>query len=249
MLKLIEKNIREDLNLNPLWKPGVTPIIDLRTFMFCVSEDVNGEKAKKIFYQYENDFNLNKEKYITTSPILQMKKAYDFLSFAQKEMNAIDNKKILAYECSGFSYSAISEAILNDNIRKNYDILQVGTMELYGRYLHNIAVLIPKGIKLTHNNQLPKGSLIIDPWARALGYPPETTLGVSPDKFEFKARLYPIKVNYNSAEEIDFEKSVKKFLADFRDDDFKDFTQKRAIIMGTVEDKEVIIEQTRTFNR
>lgn len=248
MFKQIEKNIREALDFNPLWKPGIIPIIDLRSFILCVSEDEEGEKAKKIFNQYEVDFNENKQKYLTFSPFLKMNHADDFLQFAQKEINAIENNKILAYECSKFSYSAICDAMLNDQVRKYYYILQVGTMELDGRYLHNIAVLILKGTKLINNYQLPKGSLIIDPWARALGYPSEKTLGVSPEKFEFKTRLYPIKINYNSADEKDFEIIVQKFLSAFKDDDFNDLKQKRALILGTVEDKQVSIESTRIFS-
>jgi hypothetical protein len=224
----LEKKIKQLLNDNPLWKPGTTPVTDLRSFLYLLPKDENneltieGKKAFDLFKEYEKNFDETKngifKKYEKVNPFLNMNNALAFLKNVEKEIKLIENNKTITYECSSFSYSAIGYLMLiDDEIRKNYDILQIGIMESKGRYLHNIAVLIPKGTEPTMYGQLPEGSLIVDPWARALGHPADQTLGVTPEDYYFNDFLYPMMANYHSGAEADLEKTCTDFIEAFEE--------------------------------
>ena len=106
-------------------------------------------------------------------------------------------------ECSNFARHAIGTLIQNKDITDNYNIVFAGIMS----DMHNIAILVPKDATLTlkqiENQQqlvgnLPEGSLIIDPWAFAMGHPFDKSFGCSPREFTFSGSLKEIKVHYQS---------------------------------------------------
>lgn len=251
--EILEQDIRKSLDDNFLWKPGVTPATDLRSFLNLLPKDLNneitieGQKSLDIFKQYEKGFdktmNEGFKKYEKVNPFLKMNNASAFLKNAEKEIKLIENNKIITYECSSFSYSAIGYLMLiNDDIRKNYDILQIGIMESKGRYLHNIAVLIPKGSEPIMYGELPKGALIVDPWARALGHPANQTLGVSPEDYYFNDVLYPMTINYHSGDEEDLEKTCADFITAFELKTEKTITEFNTVKIFLEENKEKVNE-------
>src|SRR5580704_10850066 len=120
--------------------------------------------------------------------------------------------------------------MLNDYICEHYDIWQVGTMRRGSSYKHNIAVLVPKGTTITQDGVLPGGALIVDPWARSLGHPVESSLAVSEDKFVYKVALYPLVVNYNSANEKNLEETIREFRQEN-----PNFEQRRAAAFAKIE--------------
>jgi len=82
-------------------------------------------------------------------------------------------------------------------------------------FAHNICILCPKRVRAHISaTNLPKGCLIIDPWARALGQTSGSSIMVIPEKFCYRNTLYPIKINYDSSKEEDLEENVTEFLAD-----------------------------------
>jgi hypothetical protein len=124
--------------------------------------------------------------------------ASGFLRQWQERQDALAEGKTPASECSNFSYDAIAECLMDDDIRGKYDVLQAGTMNNQ----HNIAILVPKGLGASFqggNAHLPEGSLIIDPWARAMGHGADAALFVSPEEFCYRDSLYPTDINFNSA--------------------------------------------------
>lgn len=215
------KKIQRAMDKVLLWRPGEAAVTDLGRFRGCVHRSQDGVKATKAFDEYEAYAKsvaspaMIRKKYSTprqTPP----DQADGFLGMIKTEVKTKQDGKKQTYECSSFSYSAVAELLLDDEIRENYDVLQVGSMYInqgYGNtYAHNIAVIVPKGSEVpTPDGQLPKGSLIIDPWARAMGYPVDQSLAVPPEKFAYKSSLYPMKVNYNSANEENLEETVQQF--------------------------------------
>jgi hypothetical protein len=67
--------------------------------------------------------------------------------------------------------------------------------------LHNIAVMVPIGETIPPNGPLPKGSLIVDPWAVGMGHDPKHALAVPPEEFAYKNSLYDkFKVHWQSSD-------------------------------------------------
>ncbi|MCL5273006.1 MAG: hypothetical protein M1486_06890 [Gammaproteobacteria bacterium] len=248
---LEQEIISHTLDSIQLWKPGAAAITDLGRFRQCVAGGVEGKQAEQLFDNFSNDFSqdpsLAQKKYEGPSK-LPPTRAIGYLRNAKRELDTLSSGKTQSYECSSFAYSAISELMLNDDIRKQYDILQVGTMRInQGKmglnYAHNIAVLVPKGSKVLKNGPLPEGALIIDPWARSLGHPVNETLAVSPDKFIFHDCLYPLIVNYNSANEKNLEETV----SEFREDN-PSLEQERAIAQQLIQRTEappITVDETK----
>jgi hypothetical protein len=179
----IEKRIREVLNNNPIWKPGVTEVI---------------KEAEKKYYSD-----------VILSPSFN---AQDILNNADKEIKNIENKKSLFYDDISYLESATSALLMENDVRKHYDILKTSII-ITGEE-HNIAILIPKGNKLAEIklNELPKNSLIVDSLGRSIGNSAAKTLATSPEDYYNKDDLYPMIVNYNSAAEQNLEETINKFL-------------------------------------
>ena len=177
------------------WKPGQVAVTDLTRFPQCIAPGAGGELstvASEDYVTVEGDTTIY---YPPTT--LPPKDAGDFLSTWEKRQAAMEEGKICASECSNFSYDAIAECLLDDDIRANYDVLQAGTM---GQQ-HNIAILVPKGQGAGYaggDTPLPEGSLIVDPWARAMGQPADKALFATPEDFAYKDSLYPTVINFNS---------------------------------------------------
>jgi RavJ, Peptidase domain len=222
------KWLAKSLQKRPVWRPGDVVVADLERFRSLVAEGYEGELAGFAYMKFKNNFRdlgpaKARQLYLGPS-LLAPKHAEQFLGTAKKEHEVVqqDNKK-LTFECSSFSYSAVATLMLDDNVRENYDILQIGTMRMdqglgvtrsgeRGKsYAHNIAVLMPKGKGLSQDGKLPEGALIVDPWARALGHTKESTILVTPEKFIFKTSLYPLMVNYNSAKDDTVEEAIATF--------------------------------------
>jgi RavJ, Peptidase domain len=212
----VNDDIRLMLNAKEDWRPGNSAVIDLGAFSDCVHGGIDapsneGLLAVASFDAWDQTFN---PQLYQSKSLLPPKDTEGFLRLAIKERMASQMHKRLAYECSTFAYSAIALLMSDETVREHFDILQAGSMYMdQGRgmvFAHNISILVPKGedIELGRMNAdtpLPDGSLIIDPWARALGHPVEQTLGVSPEHFVFEDCLYPLVVNYNSALDATFE--------------------------------------------
>jgi hypothetical protein len=181
------------------WKPGKTAVTDLRTFMNCLSKSTEGYIALDRFIDYEKN-----PPPMQVPQIRAVFNASVFLNIADTLAGTKENVRIA--ECSNFAYDAIGRLLLNKEIRDHYNVCQVGMMRDPStlRYAHNICVLIPKesGSIASNKNlsmdKLPNGSLIVDPWARALGHPADTTLAVPLSKFHFKEFFDPFIINYNS---------------------------------------------------
>ncbi len=103
-------------------------------------------------------------------------------------------------ECSKFAKLAIGELLENRAVTDEYNIVMAGIMD----DRHNIALLIPKKYEFANDDpkikagRLPPGSLIVDPWARALGHSPEISLAVTPEKFHFYGSLPGVNIHYQS---------------------------------------------------
>lgn len=106
-------------------------------------------------------------------------------------------------ECSNFARHAIGTMIQNKDITDYYNTVYAGIMG----GAHNIAILIPKEHTLALNTEktpptftgnLPKGSLMIDPWALGMGKSFDSSFGCSPDEFAFRNSLKPMTVHYQS---------------------------------------------------
>lgn len=190
------------------WEPGGVVVTDLLRFPQCVGSD-GGDVAKDLADEYElhNRDGLDRDRYF--APVVApTDDAKVYLKRWQDRKNAEEDGKELTSECSNFSFDALAECLCNDELRANYDILQAGTME--GRTArsrviamqHNIAILVPKGTGADYpggRTPLPDGSLIVDPWARAMGQPANVSLFVKPKNFCYKKSLYPLEINFNSA--------------------------------------------------
>ena len=100
-----------------------------------------------------------------------------------KQMNKKDPRMS---ECSNFAYHAIGVLLDDPAIRAEYNIAVVGAMG----GLHNIAVMVPKGIDIPAGGPLPRGSLIVDPWAVGMGHAPNRALAVPPEEFAYYDSLY-----------------------------------------------------------
>ena len=76
--------------------------------------------------------------------------------------NTINSKSA---ECSNFAKHAIGTMLQVNDITEHYNIVLAGIMG--GR--HNIAILVPKNDSSNLADELPQGSLIVDPWAFGMG--------------------------------------------------------------------------------
>ncbi len=87
-----------------------------------------------------------------------------------------ETTKAKSSECSNFARHAIGTLIQHKDITDHYNIVYAGIMG----GAHNIAILVPKDQKLPlvqglgaaptlRGDQLPKGSLFIDPWSLGMG--------------------------------------------------------------------------------
>jgi hypothetical protein len=212
---LTPQEIANTLDDVRLWKPGASVVANLTSFSFCIQLGADGDKAKNRYRKFVNDFKQDSDKaeaqYEGFRPYA-FRHNVQYLKNAKKEVQTIEKGKVQALECSSFAYSAIALLMLNDDIRAQYDILQVGTMYKSGSYTHNLVILVPKGKGAeVKSDFLPEGSLIVDPWARSLGQPAVVSLGVSPDNFIFRLSLHPLVVNYNTANDENLEETVRNF--------------------------------------
>lgn len=229
----IQKLIKEICLKQNIWKPGRTAVTDTRSFMHCLPGYKNGasekertqhltrggRKAYEQFIAYEKQGSQPPQ----TAAVLN---AGVFLNISKRLNTSQDHERTA--ECSNFAYHALGTFLLNQEIQKEYDICQIGIMKnKNGAYMHNICVLIPKGSQLEmkkdlNMSSLPEGALIIDPWARALGHPAETTLGVPLAQFRFKHSFDPFIINYNSSNDSELTHTIKEF----EDKTFKDYFEK-----------------------
>lgn len=224
------QDIRKICTKMELWHPGVAAVTDLGRFRYLLPETQNGkptedgELALERFNQYVLKYK--EQGRGSLSPIPPMG-AKEYLSRAAR----LDKDSVKALECSHFSYSAIAAALLNDEIRKNYDVCQVGIMRDRNQFKHNICVLIPKSEgkvireKLKNSSygkntsilfnlgDLPKETIIIDPWARSLGHPVEKTLAVYLKDFYFDDHFDPFIINYNSGNDPNLEEAIQAHLS------------------------------------
>lgn len=240
------------------WSPGKVAVIDLQQFSICVSESESGEAAKRASDQYALKA---KEDPTLASYIVPRAR---FPTDASGYLGLLNSRRIgvagkmPAAECATLAYEAVAECLLDEEIRKNYDILQVGSMhdDKKGKYLHNICIIVPKGegekLKLLgkeplKDGQLPEGALIVDPWARAMGQTAEKSLFCSPSEYAYTG-LYPLIINYNSAE-LEPEE-LDKVVDVFREKVCtKDFFAKYSEALGLNKDNEYLDVKVDRFSR
>ncbi len=110
------------------------------------------------------------------------------------------NGNVKVAECSKYAGHAISVLLSDKEITDEYNVCLAG---IGPDQNHNIALLIPKGptaLKkgpLTERS-LPEGSLIVDPWAMAMGYSAEASLAVKPEEYAYPEMLKKITLTYQS---------------------------------------------------
>ena len=125
---------------------------------------------------------------------------YSSFLYHVKQIDKRDNKEA---ECSNFAYHAIGVLLREPAIIKSYNVCLVGIMS----GSHNIALLVPKELALRavdiKKGILPVGTLLIDPWAVAVGYPVEQSLAVSQESFLYQIYLENMTVHYQSQKDPD----------------------------------------------
>ena len=156
--------------------------------------------------------------------------------------NKLDTDGLKVAECNNFAIHAIAALAADKNIRENYNIVKVASMfeSSQNIFYHNHLILILKDQELTLSEQithskitfprmwgdklpddapenakisvLPVGSLIVDPWARGLGFPANRCLGVPLEEYCYKNAIYPFEIHYQSVLDETFnEVVIEKF--------------------------------------
>jgi RavJ, Peptidase domain/Domain of unknown function (DUF5617) len=124
----------------------------------------------------------------------------------------IEKKDKKASECSNFAYHSIGVMLQDPKITSEYNVVMAGIMG----GAHNIAILVPKGEKLSEplpKGRLPEGSLIVDPWAVGMGHSPDRALAVSQDNFAYRTSINKkFKIHYQSADDPTVDNARTEYL-------------------------------------
>lgn len=111
-----------------------------------------------------------------------------------------DAELVKVAECSNFASHAIAILLNDQKIVDEYNIC----LASIGRALnHTIVILLPKKSSLLAEGwqtptTLPKGMLIVDPWAMTMGYNAEVSLAVKPKHYVYSTLLERISLPYQS---------------------------------------------------
>lgn len=201
-MSITKEQIRALLKSNQYERYAVENII---TFQDCIALNQDGVKAVQRFYEWEAGDkpppigNLSPQ-YLTSKTLM----------FHANMMNGIPNLQKSA-ECSKFAKLAIGELLKNPAITDNYNVVMAGIMG----NKHSIGILVPIKYEFTAQHpkikagKLPPDSLIIDPWARALGHPVEMSLAVETEHYVFNEQLAGMSIHYQSKHDDTLEASQK----------------------------------------
>lgn len=171
---------------------------DLLSYPDCLAENNEGADAFDRFKAWKDGAHKASPASIPENPTTNT-----FLYHAQQMRKPTAVKSA---ECGKFAGLAVGDLLQTyPGITKDYNVVMAGIMG----NKHNIAILIPndpKAINLDAEKNaakikegfLPRGSLIVDPWARALGHPVETTLAVPAENYHFEMSLPGMRINYQS---------------------------------------------------
>jgi hypothetical protein len=110
----------------------------------------------------------------------------------------INSQPLKAAECSNFAGHAMSVLLNDPDVIKDYNVCLASLDRI-----HNIAILLPKEASPLSKDdkkkgKLPVGSLIVDPWAMAMGYDADEALAVRPSRYAFKGHVSNIEIHYES---------------------------------------------------
>lgn len=102
-------------------------------------------------------------------------------------------------ECSNFAYHATSILLSEPKVTDEYNVCIAGI----GGNQHNVVLLLPKSARPIQGStltdmKLPPGSLIVDPWAMAMGYSAEESLAVTPKEYVYSEMLDEVVLGYQS---------------------------------------------------
>ena len=126
----------------------------------------------------------------------------DFISI-YNQLNQ-DDALVKVAECSNFASHAIAILLNDQKVTDEYNVC----LASIGKSLnHTVAILLPKSTSLlTEGRQtldrLPKGMLIVDPWAMAMGYSIEVSLVVKPERYVYSKLLKKISLPYQSINDV-----------------------------------------------
>ena len=124
----------------------------------------------------------------------------DFMSVF-KQLN-LDDALVKVAECSNFASHALAILLDDPKVTDEYNIC----LASIGSSLnHTIAILLPKKIlplPVTKENptlvSISKGMLIVDPWARSMGYGEDVSMVVKPRQYVYSELLEKISLSYQS---------------------------------------------------
>ncbi len=163
-------------------------VTDLGKYSYMVPKTESGKAAMDLLQKW------NRRPPMGVQPGMYSPK-WDIDNFTQAKKQVTMAK---AAECSNFAFHAIGLLGKEKEITDQYNICLGGVME----GLHSIVILLPKGTQITEaqkmNGQLPKGALIIDPWAVGIGHDPKFALAVPPDQYCFRQYMKPLVTHYES---------------------------------------------------
>jgi hypothetical protein len=123
-----------------------------------------------------------------------------------------DNDKVKVAECSKYASHAMSILLSDPKVTDEYNACIAG---LGPNQNHNVVLLIPKGTRMKKSGkleQIPEGTLLVDPWAMAMGYDEKTALAVKPEEYAYSELLTNIQVHYQSKRDPQISSSVKEEL-------------------------------------
>jgi len=124
-----------------------------------------------------------------------------------------DNDKVKVAECSKYASHAMSILLSDPKVTDEYNACIAG---LGPDQNHNVVLLIPKDTRMKKSgklSQIPDGTLIVDPWAMAMGYDEKNALAVKPEEYAYSDLLTNIQVHYQSKRDPQISSSAKEELA------------------------------------
>lgn len=173
---------------------------DMRSFLGMVNKDDSYlERRVDWFHAYEQGRYIPKAK-LSVLPAIH-KSDFDRVN---REINK-DKAIVKVAECSKYASHAMSILLSDKNVTDEYNLCIAG---IGPDQNHNVVMLIPKSGSVFEKgpytiNDFPKGTLIVDPWAMAMGYSAEASLAVEPENYVYSGLLEKITLSYQSIKDIE----------------------------------------------
>jgi hypothetical protein len=129
----------------------------------------------------------------------------DFIS-VYKQLNQ-DDALVKVAECSNFASHAMAILLNDQQVIDEYNVCLASIGELLN---HTIVILLPK--RASHlidgwdtPDSMPKGMLIVDPWAMVMGYGIDVSLAVKPRHYAYEELLEKGILLYQSIHDLTVE--------------------------------------------